>query len=159
MSAETILADLCARVAWYVGARARVAWAWLRFSGRNWFDSVRFGSENAIFRFDAVRPAFFGRVVARSGSVRFGVRKLKLARLVNLGGSWHEKLTLLVTHFSLPISACPFQGHPPPHSGGSWLAPKPFKQEKAGQRRRRCDVIHPPIRQSWKAVLNLNRRW
>ena len=28
----------------------------------------------------------------------------KLTLLVNLGGSWHEKLTLLVTHFSLPIS-------------------------------------------------------
>ena len=24
--------------------------------------------------------------------------------LVNLGGSWHEKLALLVTHFGLPIS-------------------------------------------------------
>ena len=32
--------------------------------------------------------------------------------LVNLGGSWHEKLTLLVTHFSLPILAYPFQGSP-----------------------------------------------
>ena len=26
-------------------------------------------------------------------------------------GSWHEKLTLLVNHFSLPILAYPFQGH------------------------------------------------
>ena len=36
--------------------------------------SVRFGSEKYSSRFDAVRPAFFGRVVARSGSVsvRFG---------------------------------------------------------------------------------------
>ena len=33
--------------------------------------SVRFGSEMYFSRFDAVRPAFFGRVVARSGSVRF----------------------------------------------------------------------------------------
>ena len=31
----------------------------------------RFGSENYISRFDAVRPAFFGGVVARSASVRF----------------------------------------------------------------------------------------
>ena len=35
--------------------------------------SVRFGSVRKI-RFDAVRPALFGRVVARSGSVRFCVR-------------------------------------------------------------------------------------
>ena len=35
----------------------------------------------------------------------------KLTFLVNLGGSWHEKLTLLVPHFSLPILAYPFQGH------------------------------------------------
>ena len=35
----------------------------------------------------------------------------KLTFLVNLGRSWHEKLTLLVTRFSLPILAYPFQGH------------------------------------------------
>ena len=35
----------------------------------------------------------------------------KLTPLVNLGVSWHEKLTLLVTDFSLPISAYPPQGH------------------------------------------------
>ena len=35
----------------------------------------------------------------------------KLTRLVNIGVSWHEKLTPLVTHFSLPILAYPFQGH------------------------------------------------
>ena len=35
-------------------------------------NSVRFGSEDDLSRFDAVRPAFFGRVVARSGLVRFG---------------------------------------------------------------------------------------
>ena len=35
----------------------------------------------------------------------------KLTLLVNTVGSWHEKLTLLVTHFSLPILAYPFQGH------------------------------------------------
>ena len=35
----------------------------------------------------------------------------KLTLLVNLGVSWHEKLTLLFTHFSLPILACPFHGH------------------------------------------------
>ena len=34
--------------------------------------SVRFGSGNNVFWFDAVRPALFERVVARSGSVRFG---------------------------------------------------------------------------------------
>ena len=33
---------------------------------------VQFGSGNSYFRFDAVRPALVGRVVARSGSVRFG---------------------------------------------------------------------------------------
>ena len=52
-------------------------------------------------------------------SVKTGKRKRvtrkadgKLTLLVNLGGSWHEKLTLLVTHFSLPIAlAYPFQGH------------------------------------------------
>ena len=35
---------------------------------------VRFGSETNISQFDAVRPAFFGRIVARSDSVRFRVR-------------------------------------------------------------------------------------
>ena len=35
----------------------------------------------------------------------------KLTLLVNLGWSWHEELTLVVTHFSLPILAYPFQGH------------------------------------------------
>ena len=35
----------------------------------------------------------------------------QLVLLVNLGVSWHEKLMLLVTHFSLHISAYPFQGH------------------------------------------------
>ena len=34
------------------------------------FGSVCFG--NSFFLFDAVRPAFFGRVMARSGSFRFG---------------------------------------------------------------------------------------
>ena len=34
------------------------------------FGSVRFGSESYLFRFDAVRPALFGCVLARSGSVR-----------------------------------------------------------------------------------------
>ena len=38
---------------------------------RKLIGSVRFGSEQYFARFDAVRPAFFGRVVARSGSVRF----------------------------------------------------------------------------------------
>ena len=38
---------------------------------RKLIGSVRFGSDNSISRFDVVRPAFFGRVVARSGSVRF----------------------------------------------------------------------------------------
>ena len=33
--------------------------------------NVQFGSEHCISRFDAVRPAFFRRVVARSGTVRF----------------------------------------------------------------------------------------
>ena len=40
------------------------------FLTNNRFGSVWFG--NSFFRFYAVRPAFFGRVVARSGSVRFG---------------------------------------------------------------------------------------
>ena len=35
-------------------------------------EPVRFGSENYGSRLDAVRSAFFGRVVARSDSVRFG---------------------------------------------------------------------------------------
>ena len=58
--------------------------SWMRDPGRKRFDSfrfrtsrqiigsVRFGSQNIFSRLDAVRPAFFGRVVARSGSVRFG---------------------------------------------------------------------------------------
>ena len=36
------------------------------------FGSVRFGSENQLSRFDAVRPALFERVMVRSGSLRFG---------------------------------------------------------------------------------------
>ena len=43
-----------------------------RRSSRQFICSVRFGSEICSFRFDAVWPAFFGRVVARSDSVRFG---------------------------------------------------------------------------------------
>ena len=35
----------------------------------------------------------------------------KLTLSVSLGGSWHEQLTLLVTHLSLPILAYPSQGH------------------------------------------------
>ena len=42
------------------------------FSKVHRFGSVRFGSDNSVSRFDTVRPALFGRVVARSGSVRFG---------------------------------------------------------------------------------------
>ena len=51
-----------------------------RGKGAEWFrfrtflrliGSVRFGSENHISQFDSVRPALFGRVVARSGWVRF----------------------------------------------------------------------------------------
>ena len=38
---------------------------------RQFIGSVRFGSESQFSRFDAVRPALFGRVVARSGSDRF----------------------------------------------------------------------------------------
>ena len=43
---------------------------------RKLIGSVRFGSEMYLSRFDEVRPALFGRVVARSGSVpvRFRVR-------------------------------------------------------------------------------------
>ena len=36
----------------------------------------------------------------------------KLTLLVNLVVSWHEKLRLLVTPFSVPMFAYPFQGHP-----------------------------------------------
>ena len=45
--------------------------------------SVRFGSDNQFSRFDAVRPGFFGRVVARSGSVRF-VSAFSFGRFQNL---------------------------------------------------------------------------
>ena len=37
-----------------------------------WKDSVRLDSGKQLSRFDTVRPTFFGRVVARSGPVRFG---------------------------------------------------------------------------------------
>ena len=43
----------------------------IRMTGRNRFGSVRFGSDKYFSRFDAVQPAFFGRVVARSSPVRF----------------------------------------------------------------------------------------
>ena len=46
----------------------------------------------------------------------------KLTRLVNLGGSWHERLTLLVTHFSLPILAYSFQGHGQSAGCDEWTA-------------------------------------
>ena len=39
---------------------------------RKLIGSVRFGSERSFSWFDAVRPALFGRVVARSDSVRSG---------------------------------------------------------------------------------------
>ena len=68
------------------GLRARdtPAKPWQQRAGRNRFGSIRFGSglfernnrfgwfRKNKFRFDAVRPAFFGGVVAWSGSVRFG---------------------------------------------------------------------------------------
>ena len=54
------------------GARSVQFVAVADFSKIYRFGSVRFGSENYLSRFDAIRPAFFGRVVARSGSVRFG---------------------------------------------------------------------------------------
>ena len=38
---------------------------------RQFIGSVRFRSEDSIFRFGAVRPALFGLAVARSGSFRF----------------------------------------------------------------------------------------
>ena len=41
---------------------------------RRLIGSVRFVSEFSLSWIDAVWPAFFGRVVARSGSVRFRVR-------------------------------------------------------------------------------------
>ena len=47
----------------------------------------------------------------RRGSSTVWSNRKTLKPLVNLGGSWHEKLTLLVTHFSLLILAYPFQGH------------------------------------------------
>ena len=44
----------------------------IRFgSGLSGNSPVRFGSESYFPRVGAVRPALFGRVVARSGSVRF----------------------------------------------------------------------------------------
>ena len=48
------------------------------FSKINRFDSVRFGSESYVCRFDAVRPALFGRVVVRSGSVRLLIPSCQL---------------------------------------------------------------------------------
>ena len=50
------------------------------------FGSVRFGSEQYLSRFDVVRPAFFGRVVAGSSSVRF-VSASGSGRFLNLNGS------------------------------------------------------------------------
>ena len=70
------------RVVWFSLVRFGLVWFGVvmcrRLIGSVRFDSVRFGSvrfgsvrKNMFARFDTVRPAFFGRVVARSGSVRF----------------------------------------------------------------------------------------
>ena len=74
------------RSTWIGPSRQRNDTMWpMLYPGKNWFGSVRFGSglfgdssvcfgsvPKCVFsRFVAVRPAFFGRFVARSGSVRF----------------------------------------------------------------------------------------
>ena len=63
---------------------------------------------------------------AKTGSVKSRRRADgKPTRSVNSGGSWHEKLTLLVTHFSLPILAYPFLGHWKMRQGKSCQAYSP----------------------------------
>ena len=59
---------------------------WILRVGSGLLDNslVRFGSEIQISRFDAVLPVFFGRVVARSGPVRFRIR---LRPVLELNGS------------------------------------------------------------------------
>ena len=65
--------------------------------------------ESRILSASASRLCSFQR--PRNGQAERGKAKSwrsadgKLAPLVNLGGSWHEKLTLLIVRFSLPSSA------------------------------------------------------
>ena len=69
------------------------------------FGSVRFGSEDSFSRFDAVRPALFGRVVARSGSVRFRVRFRpfpELNGLVRFGSASSVRFLITSSRSSCP---------------------------------------------------------
>ena len=96
----------------------RKKWAFFRGGARSCIARQSYASQASI-------PHWL-RVVRRPCSVLYanvsgpetGKRKpvtrkvgIKLTLWVNLGGSWHEKLTFLVTHCSLPIAAYPFQGH------------------------------------------------
>ena len=70
----------------------------------------------------------------------------KLTLLVSFGGSWHDKLTLLVTHLSLRILAYPFRGRWP-NRRGNWMFNKqtmpnaPFNP--IGPRGLETDPRHP----------------
>ena len=68
----------------------------------------------------AVGPLIvFGKVFSSEGGMIPSVAQKRVSEnglhekltllLVNLGGSWHEKLMILVTRFSLSILASPFQ--------------------------------------------------
>ena len=60
-------------------------------------------------RFDHIRASLSGPKMGQRKRVAWKADG-KLTRLVNLVGSWHEKLVFLVTHFSLPIWSYPFRG-------------------------------------------------
>ena len=81
------------------------------FEKDNRFGSVRFGSENDVSRFDAVRPSFFGRVVARSGSVCFvsasgpavsKIERFGLVRFGRFGSVYYSFLHMLQDSFGMP---------------------------------------------------------
>ena len=121
------------------------------------FGEICYGS--GLFRPPVVRPLRRRIMLQMLSGPETGQRKRvtrkadgKLTLLMNVGGSWHEKLTLSVTHFSLPVSAYPFQGHrdvsevsvaaqsrPCPHSGskGSRVGwgPPPAAAKDAANRR------------------------
>ena len=74
---------------------------------RKFIGSVRFGLANYISRFDAARLVFFGRVAARSSSVRFGS-----AQDSSKGVQWKQGVVIyviyiLVYYIILPQSTAP----------------------------------------------------
>ena len=108
-------------------------------AGGHWRRAVGPGAAN--FR---ARPASLPPDITFVSGPETGKRKRvtrkddgKLTLLVNLGGSWHEKLTLLFTHFSLSISgSLNFAG--PDFGQGSVCEGRECHQRKAPENSAPC---------------------